>query len=140
MGPLLATPFDAGTELPLLLAGATAGFTRHLVYVKGGLLEVITPLNLLALPLSPSAPAVLPADLSERGAWAGGGGRLRARQIGARRAPREGEAVNSAPGGFRPCNVDGCNGGRDRGLGPWPPRRSLKNKLGHSEGCNLGSV
>ena len=27
VGPLLATPFDAGTELPLLLAGATAGFT-----------------------------------------------------------------------------------------------------------------
>ena len=79
-----------------------------MVYIKGGLLEVLIPLNLLALPSSPSAPAVLPAGLSERGAWAGGGGRLRARHIGARRAPREGGAVNSAPGGFRPCNVDSC--------------------------------
>ena len=138
MGPLLATSFDAGTELPLLLAGATAGFTRHLVYVKGGLLEVITPLNLLALPLSPSAPAVLPAGLSERGAWAGGGGRLRARQIGARRAPREGEAVNSAPGGFMPC--------KRRQLQRLPrswalaAASGLGKKLGHSEGRNLGSV
>ena len=139
MGPLLATSFDAGTELPLLLAGATAGFTRHLVYVKGGLLEVITPLNLLALPLSPSAPAVLPAGLSERGAWAGGGGRLRARQIGARRAPREGEAVNYAPGGFMPC--------KRRQLQRLPrswalaaARPGLEKKLGHSEGRNLGSV
>ena len=94
-----------------------------MVNIKGGQLEVHIPLNLLALPSSPSAPAVLPAGLSERGAWAGGGGRLRARQIGARRAPREEGAVNSAPGGFKPCNVDSCNGGRDRG--PWPPRPCL---------------
>ena len=110
----------------------------HHIYVKGGLLEVLIPLNLLALPSSPSAPAVLPAGLSERGAWAGGGGRLRARQIGARRAPREGGAVNSAPGGFRPC--------KRRQLQRLPrswalaAASGLGKKLGHSEGRKLGSV
>ena len=88
---------------------------------------MLIPHNHLALPSSPSAPAVLPAGLSERGARASGGGQQRARHIGARRAPREGGAVNTAPGGIRPCNVDICKGGRDRG--PWPPRPGMEKKL-----------
>ena len=109
-----------------------------MVYIKGGVHEVLIPHNHLALPSSPSAPAVKPAGPTERGARASGGGQQRARHIGARRAPREGEAVNYAPGGFMPC--------KRRQLQRLPrswalaAASGLEKKLGHSEGRNLGSV
>ena len=67
VGRLLAMPFDAGTELPLSLAGATPGLTCETWSTSRGALRCLPPRPPGAAPSIPSAPAVLPAGLSERG-------------------------------------------------------------------------